>query len=117
MRLLLPVLLGLLLAACGGTTEESTFATVGDELDSTTPLPVSGLERLCEAFSIVNTDVSPAYDSVAADPSDGNVQIQGLAIMVAGSDIADLAEGVTEPGFVEILERMGEEYIAEGEKV
>ena len=123
MRLLLPVALGVLLAGCGTSVQETSFATIGEELPSQTPSPsptpepVSGLLRVCEAFDIVTSEISPAYEAIAADTSDLNVQLQGLAIMVAGSEIADLADGVSEPEFMEVLERMGEGFIAEGERV
>lgn len=124
MRLIPPcVVLIVLLAACGGTVQETMFATIGEELPastepvSPTPSPVAGLDRLCEAFDIVTGEISPAYEAIADDTSDMNVQTQALAIMLAGSEIAGLAEGVTEPDFVQILERMGEGFIAEGERV
>lgn len=122
MRLLLLVLL-LAVAGCGAT-ESTTLSTIGEELQTAAAAPspsaaqsASGIERLCAAFDIVTSEISPAYGAIADDTSDISVQMQGLVIMLAGSEIMELADGVLEPSFVEILERMGEGYIAEGEAV
>lgn len=114
--LIAAVLLVLALAACGGPAASETPSMAGPP-SSTPAASAAGLERMCAAFDIVQQQISPAYDDIAAAQSELDISLAGLAIMSAGSDIVDLADGVQPDQLAAELRFLGERYITEGEAV
>jgi hypothetical protein len=70
---------------------------------------------ICQAFDIVTSDIHDAYDVISQDPS--AMPLQGLAIMAAGADIADLADQTGDAEVARHLRELGEAYVVEGSAV
>lgn len=115
---LLALAVVLILAGCGGSAATPTASEApasSPPIPSIEPSAAIGNARMCEAFDIVNNDISPAYESFTSDPIDAS--FAGLAIVTAGADIKDLAEGVEPPELAEDIEEMGQLFQDEGAMV
>jgi len=89
--------------------------------EAPTPEPsvqaAAGIERLCQAFDIVNDEISEAYEELAGDTSFVGLATASLAIVTAGANIQELAEGVEPEELAEAIRTMGQHYIDEADRV
>ena len=118
------IILATVLTACGGTSSTSaesigeTPATSMSASPSASASPAAGIERLCEAFDIVNREISPAYTELSESDMDAiALGMAGLTIVTAGADIEELAEGVAPENLADSIREMGQRYQEEGEAV
>jgi len=112
----------LLLAMVAGCSVPATTPAPEPTPAVTTPAAsassAAGIERLCEAFDIVQGEVSTAYDELATGPGDDvALSLAGLAILTAGADIEALADGVERVQLAAAIREMGRRYQDEGEAV
>lgn len=119
LRLGAAVLATVALAACG-TTESTTFSSIGEELPAPsattepTPIPTPST-AICDAFNVVNDVISPAFTSLAEGVAD--TEQLASTIEAAAASIEDLAEEEPNPEVAEQIAEMAERYANEANSV
>lgn len=79
--------------------------------ETASAIPVAGVERLCEAFDIVEDVISPTYASWT------DMSVAGLAVAAAGADIEELAEGVESIQINSAIRTLGQRFQDEGARM
>lgn len=109
------LLAAMLLAACSAPAGSAQPASPTAVPEPTGAVDAAGVQRLCDALDIVSDDISLAYTDMRDDPVARS--LVGLAVVTAGSDIEDLADGVDSSQIASDIQTLGQRFQEEGDSV